>query len=50
MIESSMYNDYKIDFSQDYRTDDKAYYFIINSKREVYLDDNHLFLTTLNIF
>ncbi|MDO5822378.1 MULTISPECIES: NAD(+) diphosphatase [Methanosphaera] len=48
MIESSMYNDYKIDFSQDYRTDDKAYYFIINSKREVYLDDNHLFLTTLN--
>ena len=42
MIEKSIYEDYKIAFSDTYKSDD-AYYFIFNNKREVYLTaDNTL--------
>lgn len=48
MIETSLYDNYKIDFSESYRTDKKAYYFIFNSKRELYLIDDNIPFTTLN--
>ena len=40
MIEKSIYEDYKIDFSDSYSSDD-AYYFIFNRERELYLDENN---------
>lgn len=43
MIEKSIYEDYTINFSDTYSTDEKSYYFIFNSKRELYLrDDNSI--------
>ncbi len=41
MIEKSIYEDYEIDFSDTYTSDD-AYYFIFNQNRELYLKDNEL--------
>ncbi|MBQ2832229.1 NAD(+) diphosphatase [Methanobrevibacter sp.] len=42
MIEKSIYEDYEIDFSDSYSSDD-AYYFIFNNERELYLtEDNTL--------
>ena len=40
MIEKSLYNNYTIDFSLEYRTVEEAYYFIFNSKRHVYLTED----------
>lgn len=41
MIEKSIYEDYEIDFSDSYTSDD-AYYFIFNQNRELYLKDDEL--------
>ena len=41
MIEKSLYQDYQIDFSDTYTSDD-AYYFIFNQNRELYLKNNEL--------
>ncbi len=41
MIEKSIYEDYEIDFSDTYTSVD-AYYFIFNSERELYLDNDEL--------
>lgn len=42
MIEKSIYEDYQIDFSDTYTSDD-AYYFIFNNERKLYLtEDNAL--------
>ena len=41
MIEKSIYEDYEIDFSDTYTSDD-AYYFIFNENRELYLDNKEL--------
>ena len=41
MIEKSIYEDYEIDFSETYTSDD-AYYFIFNQKRQLYLKNNEL--------
>lgn len=40
MIEKSIYEDYEIDFSDSYKTDDESYYFIFNENREIYLTKN----------
>ena len=50
MIEKSIYEDYEIDFSDTYRSDD-AYYFIFNENRELYLDNEKLIndISDLNI-
>ena len=37
MIEKSIYEDYVIDFKSDYVGHDKAYHFIFNNKRQLYL-------------
>ena len=39
MIEKSIYEDYEIDFSDTYESDD-AYYFIFNDERELFLTEN----------
>lgn len=39
MIEKSIYEDYEIDFSDSYESDD-AYYFIFNNQRELYLTED----------
>ena len=41
MIEKSVYEDYEIDFSDTYTSDD-AYYFIFNSERKLYLENKEL--------
>ena len=41
MIEKSLYEDYKIDFSDTYTSDD-AYYFIFNQDRELFLENDKL--------
>ena len=41
MIEKSIYEDYEINFSDSYRSDN-GYYFVFNEKREIYLDNNKL--------
>ena len=41
MIEKSVYEDYDIDFSDTYTSDD-AYYFIFNQNRELYLKNKEL--------
>ena len=41
MIEKSIYENYEIDFSDTYTSDD-AYYFIFNENRELYLDNEEL--------
>ena len=38
MIEKSIYEDYQIDFSDNY-TNSNAYYFIFNNEQELFLDD-----------
>ncbi len=47
MIEKSVYEDYEIDFSDAYSSDD-AYYFIFNDERELYLDENKKLPTDIN--
>ncbi|MDO5859174.1 NAD(+) diphosphatase [Methanobrevibacter sp.] len=49
MIEKSIYEDYQIDFSDSYESDD-AYYFIFNDERELYLNENKTLPVTLNDF
>ena len=41
MIEKSVYEDYEIDFSDTYTSND-AYYFVFNEKRELYLENMEL--------
>ena len=41
MIEKSVYEDYEIDFSETYNSDD-AYYFIFNQNRQLYLKNKEL--------
>lgn len=41
MIEKSVYEDYEIDFSETYTSDD-AYYFIFNQNRQLYLKNSEL--------
>ncbi len=41
MIEKSIYEDYEIDFSDTYTSDD-AYYFIFNKNRELYLENEKI--------
>ena len=47
MIEKSIYEDYEIDFSDTYSSDD-AYYFIFNDERELYLTDDNAIPTDIN--
>ena len=47
MIEKSIYEDYEIDFSDSYSSDD-AYYFIFNEERELYLTDDNAIPTDIN--
>lgn len=42
MIEEYIYENYSIDFEEDYNTENEAYYFIFNNKRELYLEDNSI--------
>ena len=49
MIEKSIYENYRIDFSDTYVSDD-AYYFIFNQNRELYLDENRKLAKSLNGF
>ena len=44
MIEKSLYEDYQIDFSESYQSDD-AYYFIFNQNRELLLDADKKLIT-----
>ena len=50
MIEKSLYEDYQINFSDSYTSND-AYYFIFNEDRELYLDNNELIkdISSLNV-
>ena len=41
MIEKSIYEDYQINFSDSYTSND-AYYFVFNENRELYLDNEEL--------
>ena len=47
MIEKSIYEDYEIDFSDTYESDD-AYYFIFNNERELLLTENKTLPTSLD--
>ena len=47
MIEKSIYEDYEIDFSDSYSSDD-AYYFIFNNERELLLNDDKTLPTNIN--
>lgn len=40
MIEKSLYENYEINFSDSYTTDDESYYFIYNNERELYLTES----------
>ena len=40
MIEEYIYENYSIDFKEEYTTDKKAYYCIFNNKREIYLQND----------
>ena len=40
MIEEFIYENYSIDFQEKYVTDNEAYYFIFNNKREIYLNND----------
>lgn len=46
MIEKSIYENYQIDFSDSYSSDD-AYYFIFNNERELYLTDENTLPTEI---
>lgn len=48
MIEKSVYEDYDIDFSDTYTSDD-AYYFVFNQNRELYLKNKEL-ITNIDDF
>ena len=48
MIEKSIYEDYEIDFSDAYESDD-AYYFIFNNERELLLTENKTLPCSLDI-
>ena len=48
MIEKSIYEDYEIDFSDSYSSDD-AYYFIFNNERELFLTENNRLPTDINL-
>lgn len=41
MIEKSLYDNYEIDFKEDYDTEDDAYYFIFNNKRQLLVDKDY---------
>lgn len=47
MIEKSIYEDYEIDFSDSYTSDD-AYYFIFNNERELLLTEEKTLPTDIN--
>ena len=49
MIEKSLYDDYQIDFSDSYNSND-AYYFIFNEERELFLTDNKTLPDSLENF
>lgn len=49
MIEKSIYEEYQIDFSDTYTSDD-AYYFIFNNERELFLTKDNTLPTDLNNF
>ncbi len=40
MIEENIYENYSIDFKEKYSTNKKAYYFIFNNRREIYLQND----------
>ena len=42
MITNSIYDKYKIDFKENYETNEFSYYFIFNENRELYLKDNEV--------
>ncbi len=42
MFNGNLYDDYTIDFSEDYSKYDECYCFLINSKREIYLEENNI--------
>ena len=46
MIEKSIYEDYQIDFSDTYTSDD-AYYFIFNNERKMYLKSDNTIPTEM---
>lgn len=50
MIEKSLYEDYKIDFDENYFRKNDAYYFIFNSNRELFLNENNTVPTSINDF
>ncbi len=41
-IDKSLYEDYEIDFKEDYETNLKSYYFIFNKNRELYLKEGNV--------
>ena len=49
MIEKSLYEDYQIDFSDTYRSDD-AHYFIFNNERELHLTEDKTLPDNLDNF
>jgi len=49
MIEKSIYENYEIDFKENYDTEDDAYYFIFNNKRQLLVDENFDIELTNNI-
>ena len=46
MIKKSLYDNYSIDFKENYRTEEDSYYFIFYN-RELYLNENNE-LTLIN--
>ena len=40
MIEKSLYENYEINFSDSYTTDDESYYFIYNNEKKLYLTES----------
>lgn len=55
MIEKYLYNDYVIDFKEDYTTKEESYYLIFNQDRQLYLEENSIpldyedFLSTFKV-
>lgn len=50
MIEKSLYENYRIDFSDSLRPDDDAYLFVFNQNQELYLDSGKKLPENLNDF
>ena len=42
MIEEYIYENYSIDFKEDYSSEKESYYFIFNNNREIYLNDKKI--------